>query len=134
MADLKLNFLHVCDTAFPDQNGNLNIIGIFEYISNSSFPFVYPRITVVFNIGGTAGKHAFVVRMVSAKDDKELFRVGQDFELKDSKHRFGSISGFGNVKFEKEGLYKIEVIGDDKKLGEVEIDVRKIPLTTTKKG
>jgi len=48
----KLNFIHLCDSAFISaENGNLNLIGIFDTIISANFPAVHPKFSLVVNVG-----------------------------------------------------------------------------------
>ena len=45
---LKVNFLHVCESAIVEQGtGNLSIISIFENLNAQNFPAMHPTMSVV---------------------------------------------------------------------------------------
>lgn len=46
---MKLNFAILCDNAFTDKEGRLNVIQKFERIYTDRLPTTYPRVTVVTN-------------------------------------------------------------------------------------
>ena len=49
MANVKLNFAHICDYAsFGD--GKLNILGIFKSINTKKLPAIHPQLAIVTNI------------------------------------------------------------------------------------
>jgi len=112
----KLNFLHICDTAFLSNNGNLNIIGIFEKILAAKLPATHPRLTIVANIGGLAGEHNFEIKIVSPKG-KEIVKINGGFTLPKTGDNFGLINSVGNLKIEEKGVYRVEVSADKKSMG-----------------
>ncbi len=46
---MKLGFAIICDNAFTDGDGRLNIVQTFDTLRASSFPAIHPRLTVVTN-------------------------------------------------------------------------------------
>jgi hypothetical protein len=123
----ELNFCHACDMAFLSQTGKLNIIGIFEHINSDTYPFRYPRITLVMNITLETGKHPFKIRLVKTDDSKEAIRQVEG-ELNCKKAgRSGIINEFLDVPVEKPGEYAFEIWVDNEPSGKVAFQVQKIP-------
>ncbi len=120
---MKVNFIHVCDTAFLSTSGNLNIIGIFESIFAPNLPVIHPRITIVANIEGEIGPHDFGVKIID-KQGKVINELRGNFVLDRLNRKFGIISAINSIRFEKEGVYSIELIIDSAKIGETEFEVR----------
>ncbi|NMB91949.1 hypothetical protein GYA37_03855 [candidate division WWE3 bacterium] len=46
---MKLNFAIICDNAFTDEVGRLNIIQTFDVIFAPNFPAIHPRLSIVTN-------------------------------------------------------------------------------------
>ncbi len=43
---VEVDYMHICDYAFPAQGGKACIIGIFDRIHATSFPTVHPQMSV----------------------------------------------------------------------------------------
>lgn len=122
---MKLNFIHVCETAFISQSGNLNIIEIFEGIFASKFPAIHPKLTVVASVEGVKGRHEFEIKILGSAANK-IASVRGGFVLNDTKSKFGIITAFNGIKFEKEDIYKVQIFVDSKNLGETPFEVKQI--------
>ncbi len=125
-SNFELNFVHICDTAFLSQSNNLNIIGIFENITATKLPAIHPRLTVVMNIGGSAGFHEFEIRIVNNRDKSIVSPFKGSFDLPSRKSKFGFIWTVGRIRFEEKGIYKVKIFGDGEKIGETKFVVEKI--------
>ena len=72
---VQVEYMHICDYAFPAQGGKPCIIGIFDRITASKFPNVHPVMTVAAQLRGQQGhKLAVQISMVDPKN-KPLFTV-----------------------------------------------------------
>ena len=129
MASPKLNFIHVCDSAFISQQGNLNIIGIFENILVAKFPAIHPRITIVFNVAGNNGTHEFLLQIKDEKNHGIGPEIKGNFQLDGNKQTFGFIGTIGNIKFEHEGIYYVDITVDGKDLGGTGFKVSKLGIS-----
>ena len=73
MANIKLNYAHLCDMAFLSQEGKVNIIGIFKTIFSQNFPAIHPKfsIAVSFLINDEAkGSHNVKIRTAKRGENK----------------------------------------------------------------
>ena len=52
---MRVLFSHLCEKAFLSQNGNLNMIGIFENIMAEHFPVIFPQLCLVTALKGEPG-------------------------------------------------------------------------------
>lgn len=131
MADVKLNFLHVCDyVSFSE--GKLNILGIFKNINSNSVPVIHPQMFAVVNVKiSKSGKYKQSLKMVNEIDQTEIFK--QDFDLnieipKGKKQaEVGTVAQLNNINFINFGKYKIQVFINDKFVDESEIEISKKP-------
>ncbi|MBU0999194.1 hypothetical protein KKG24_02705 [Patescibacteria group bacterium] len=122
---MKLNFIHVCDTAFLSQDNKLNIIGIFEAILTPSLPAVHSRLTIVANIEGSLGMHDFDIAILDPAD-KKIGVLSGKFNLDAVRKKFGIINTINNLQLTSEGVYSVILSVDSRKLGETNFEIRKI--------
>ncbi len=118
MADTRLNFAHLCDTAFLSKDGKLNIIGIFENIMVAQLPARHPRMTLVMNLHLTKGSHPFKVRMVKDDGNKTVTQVEGNIEYKSEEGNAGLINEFVDVTIDAAGKYSLEIWVDNEPVGE----------------
>ena len=122
----KLNFLIVCETAFPSQEGNLNIIGIFENVFAPNFPAIHPKMTIVFNVSGNIGEYAFDLS-IKGPDKKEIIpSVRGGFNIAGQNTKFGFIGNLVNLKFTTEGTYSVDLSINDRLIGRTQFRVAKL--------
>jgi hypothetical protein len=117
-----------CDAAIQDSNGKVSVLGIFTNITAQLFPATHPHMSlaVMFKAQlSEIGKHDFKIRFIDADGNNIIPPIEGNLEIQDLTP-FGSfIFNFQNVKFEKPGLYSMEIIFD-KRLQ------KSIPLTLIK--
>ncbi len=126
MSQLRVNFLHMCDTAFISQNGTLNIIGIFENINAETLPAVHTRMTAVVNISGTKGTHKIKLRLIGPSDTDAIPSTEGTYPIHDEKQKIGIIQEIINAKFTVEGIYRLVVYSNEQELGKTEFEVKKV--------
>lgn len=123
---MKLEFAHICDTAFATENTkNLNIIGIFEKINASNFPVVHPSFSLVAGTKGEPGIHRKKFKIIN-KDNGNIIVETQDseFVITEGTDKGYFANKFMGVVFPEAGNYKIEIIIDDNPVGSVDFSVR----------
>jgi hypothetical protein len=108
MADVKLNFLHVCENAFTSSDGKLNIIGIFNQIKASSFPAAHPKLSIVSSISGKIGDYTEVIEIVSPRAEV-IARVENNIKIQREGGSANLIAGFVNLIFLIGGKYTIRI-------------------------
>ncbi len=70
---MKIEVAAICDAA-TDQNGKLNMLGVFDYIE-AELPIVIPRCSAVFRVRYTRSEvspHDIEVTITNTLDEKEL--------------------------------------------------------------
>ena len=120
----KLNFLHICESAFlTKDSNNLNVIGIFDSINTLGFPATHPRFAIVVNITpDTSGSHA--INLTIAKDLKNIFEAKMSYDR--AEKRIQIIQNFVGLAFPEEGVYRVKVGLDGVELGSSELTLKKI--------
>jgi hypothetical protein len=114
---MKVNYLIISNNAFIDQDGKLNVLGIFDRIAAISFPVIMPTLFVATNITLSQGSHKEYARI---KKGDWLVDTAESLVTKDieGKHRF--VHNFSNIVFPEAGEYLVEihldgvVVADDK--------------------
>lgn len=119
----KLNFLHICENAFlTDETKNLNLIGIFDTINSSGFPAVHPIFFIVASLSFENDDN-HMVSIVIEKDGHKILE-GKKMNVKGKNPRI--IQRIVNLKFEKDGVYNIQVLEDEKNIGSTILILNKI--------
>lgn len=114
---IHLNFVHLCDTAFLSQSGNLNVIGIFENIVAGKFPAVHPSFTVVTSLKGDRGEHRLYVRVINSETGSEISQaIDLGFAITDETKNLGFINTIVGSRFEGPGSYEVHLFVDDELL------------------
>lgn len=108
MADVKLNFLHVCENAFVSQDGKLSIISIFNQIRANKFPAAHPKLSIVSSVSGGVGKYTEMIEIVSPRAEV-IAQVENDIEIQREGGSANLIASFVNLIFLMSGKYIIRV-------------------------
>jgi len=72
---LKTVYSHLCEKAFLSQNGNLNIIGIFESIASQKFPVSFPHLSIVTSLQGKAGAHQMMIKIINSDTQEDMIKA-----------------------------------------------------------
>ncbi len=114
---MKLNFSILCDNAFVDNDGQLSIIQIFEFINViGSFPASHPKMAIVTNYSMNQNdvniKHIQQIEIIDPTDNI-IASLNITAEPKENRDKLQFISSFINLNFKMPGQYKIKVVIDD---------------------
>lgn len=71
---MNIHYAHLCEKAFLSQNGNLNLIGIFENLAAQQFPISFPQLSIVTALEGEMGEHEQVITIVNVHTNEELLK------------------------------------------------------------
>src|SRR3989338_4809853 len=112
--DIVINFFHICDYASFAERGKLNILGIFENINPKTIPYTHPQMYVVCSIFlKKSGNFKETIKIID-ENNTEISKLEFPVEIKipDDKKKatLGVFTQFNNVKFEKFGNYKVQVL------------------------
>lgn len=114
---MKIKFAIICESAFTDSEGRLNIIQTFNIIRASSFPAIHPKLAVVTNIeleskeisAETISQSTEIVHRGSGK----MLAKSEPVNMKVSqKKNVQFISNFIGLRFDKPGEYDINLVID----------------------
>lgn len=111
MPDLQSSLL--CDDVRQERNGKFILIGIFDSLGIPSLPVVFQRLCVVNRWCCGEGRFKQRSRILLADGNITLVE-GQDVDvqLPNGEATATSIEFFMNVKFDKEGIYWVEILLD----------------------
>jgi len=105
---MKLKFIIICDNAFIDQGGKLNIIQSFDNIATPGFPAIHPRLSIVTRWEFEEGDDKLIGHkqklIIAEEKTKETIAEPPEY-----------INNIIGLKFDREGLYKIHVYMDGEK-------------------
>ncbi|MDH3206379.1 MAG: hypothetical protein OEO79_07195 [Gemmatimonadota bacterium] len=80
---MEVDLALLADAATIDGSGKLNILGIFDRLTTSSFPTRHPRLSLVLRFAAglqEVGKHEVGIKL-KAPDGKELVRIDGEMNL-----------------------------------------------------
>lgn len=121
----------LCDAA-TDNNGKLNILGTFDTIFTSQLPAVHPQCSIALRMmfsKSEEGRHEVRLNLVD-EDGKPLTKdpIVQHVEVQVPDETIflsrNFIVNIQNLRFEKEGLYSIDIALDGRQEGSIPLLVR----------
>lgn len=71
---MNILYAHICEKAFLSQNGNLNLIGIFENIAAQQFPITFPQVAIVTTLEGEVGEHTQQISIINEESGEEVVK------------------------------------------------------------
>ncbi len=122
---MKINFAHICESAFIIQNGTPGVIGIFSRIKSQALPAFRDNTTIIVNFGpndkkqhivSVSGKSPSGIEIVKPVDQKVGPSLNENSNL-------GMILEIKNIEFNEVGRYLFEIFIDGNKLGILPLDL-----------
>ena len=109
--DLQMSIL--CDDVRQERSGKFILIGLFDVIGLPQFPSLFQRVCIVNRWCSGQGVFTEKTRIVGP-DHGEVVAEGQEIpvQLPESESTVTNVQFFMNLKFEKEGVYWVEVLID----------------------
>ncbi len=133
MVPMNVQVAVLCDAA-TDTNGKLNLLGAFDAIFAQQLPATQPQCSIALRVtftNGEDGAHQLRISFVDA-DGKFImpgidlpFRVDLPGDVHFSTLNF--IVGIQQLKFDKPGVYSIDVAVDGRQLTSIPLMVNLIP-------
>jgi hypothetical protein len=131
--DMDLQVAVLCDAA-TDTHGKLNILGTFDTIFTSQLPAVHPQCSIALRMSfskSEEGKHQVNINFVDA-DGKPVMRsvpLGIEVKVPDDSIFLSRnfVVNIQQLKFEKPGLYAIEIAMDGQQNGSIPLLVKQLP-------
>ena len=111
LPDLQCSLL--CEDVRQEATGNFIIVGIIGYVNVPQLPVTAFKLCVFNRWTAGIGQFNESVRLVGP-DGSAVQRQSQvKFQLQDPTHNATNVTVFGQVKFETQGTYYMEVLVDD---------------------
>jgi hypothetical protein len=131
---LNITYSHLCEKAFLSQNGNLNLIGIFEKIATPKFPMAFPQLSIVTSLQGKPGKHQLTIKIVKNKDDKEMIKaINLNINIQapkegntDQIQNIRIIGDINNLQIDETGAYEVQIFIGEEKAYAIPFSVHKV--------
>ena len=124
----------LCDAA-TDNNGKLNILGTFDTIFTGQLPAIHPQCSIALRMMFNKveeGQHKVRLNFVD-EDGKSLMQkpIEQQVDVQVPEDTIflsrNFIVNIQNLRFEKEGLYSIDIAVDGRQEGSIPLLVRVPP-------
>jgi hypothetical protein len=138
---IQLKYAHLCEMAFISQNGNLNMIGLFEKVTAQDFPAIFPRLSLVTTLKGEPGEYKLSIKLhkkakqshltpeAPTKDNGEVTEIMKpitlNINIKDATNDLRIVGDINNLKIPEEGSYQIT-------LGVNGVDIHNLEFTIQK--
>lgn len=109
--DLQMSVL--CDDVRQERTGKFILIGLFDVIGTPQFPAIFQRVCIVNRWCSGQGRFTEKTRIIGP-DNGVVIAEGQDIpvQLPDTEATVTNVEFFMNLKFDKEGVYWIEILID----------------------
>jgi len=118
---MEIHYAHLCEKAFLSQNGNLNLIGIFETVASKQVPVSFPQLSIVTALKAEAGKHQMTIKIIHIESKEEMIKsivfnmdVPEGKEKDENKKKNLRIIGdINNLVLKEYGAYEVQIFLND---------------------
>lgn len=124
---ITLNFAHLCEMAFLSQNGNLNLIGIFEKVSAPQFPATFPRLSMVVSLKTEKGSHTCSIVMKNSAGLAIITPININLTVKEPDKNIRLIGDINNLQIKEPGTYSVQISVNGNLLHTSSFTVEKAP-------
>lgn len=111
LPDLQCSLL--CEDVRQEASGNFILVGVIGYVNVPQLPVTAFKLCVFNRWTAGIGQFTESVRMVAPDGTTVLRNSTVKFQLQDPSHNATNVTLFGQVKFEVQGVYYMEVLVDD---------------------
>jgi len=129
---MELQVAVLCDAA-TDSHGKLNILGTFDTIYTSQLPAVHPQCSIAMRMNfdkSEEGRHAIKLTFVDEDGHPIMRAVDMKFEVSMPEDTIflsrNFVINIQQLKFEKPGLYSIDIGVDDRQAGSIPLQVKHV--------
>jgi hypothetical protein len=115
---MKINFGHLCENAFLNENNTPSLIGVFSKLITAELPARRNNIGIVFNFQPSDSKKHKISMVIISPSGKEISKSPEtDLQTpKELGHNIGFITNTGPLALPEEGNYKLELFIDKEKV------------------
>jgi hypothetical protein len=111
LPDLQCSLL--CEDVRQEASGNFIIVGVIGYVTVPQLPVTAFKLCVFNRWTAGIGQFTESVRMIGPDGTTVLRQSQVKYQLQDPTHNATNVTLFGQVKFETQGTYYMEVLVDD---------------------
>jgi hypothetical protein len=111
LPDLQASLL--CEDVRQETSGNFILIGIIGFVNVPQLPIVAFKLCVFNRWAAGIGNFTESVRLIGPDQTTVIRESKVKFALQDPSHNATNVTVFGQVKFETQGTYYLEVLVDD---------------------
>ena len=126
LPDLQCSLL--CEDVRQEASGNFILVGVIGYVNVPQLPVTAFKLCIFNRWTAGIGQFTESVRLVGPDSATVLRNSSVKFQLQDPSHNATNVTLFGQVKFETQGTYFIEVLVDDVMKIRVPIPVRVVQM------
>ncbi len=115
----------VCDQVLQEAGTNkVTLVGIFERISSSVFPFDWVRgVAVYARLTDAQGTYDMRMELVRLEDEQAIARADFEVTVEDCMRAQEIAREFDRLGFERPGRYEFRLFANDRYLGGSVLDV-----------
>ncbi len=125
LPDLQASVL--CEEVRQEINGNFILIGVIGFVQVPQLPVTALKLCIFNRWVAGIGTFTENVRIVAPVKTTVIRQSNVKFGLQDPSHNATNVSVFGQIKFETEGTYYVEVLVDDVMKLRFPIPIRVVP-------
>lgn len=114
----KQNFLIICDKAELDENGKLNISGVFDSINSKGFPAVHSELVIIANFNLEKGSHKEYFIIEDNLGNELISNRSDQLEVDVAKDRHQFIHRIQKLLLPSEGKYIVKIFIDGNEVGD----------------
>ena len=122
----RLSYTILCDDVRQEMGGKLSLMGLFESIYSNTFPALHHRFAIVNEWSGGQGEFTARVRLLAPDRQELLSESVARLNLFNETQRHRDISVRFNTSFKIPGVYWIEILLDNERIGLVPFPVQLI--------
>src|SRR5216684_2597000 len=111
----EVEYMHICDYAFPGQNGKPCIIGIFDRIGAPAFPAAHPLMAIAIQLRGTAHEMIPIKIELGRPNGDVLVKMEGQIVVNEGGGAFINFN-LVNTQFPEAGRYTVKVSSTGKTL------------------
>jgi hypothetical protein len=106
-----VDWLHVCDHAFRDEQGKLCLIGLFDTLASQELPGRLPMLSVAIGLSDGNGEYEIGLQ-VTAPSGKAVNMKLPPVQLADTRAKARAVIRLNGMPFEEFGTYMFRLVLD----------------------
>jgi hypothetical protein len=126
----EVEYMHICDYAFPGENGKPCVIGIFDWIAGHQFPVTHNQLFIAIQFRGAPNESIRDVRIEIGRPNGDvLATIPGPPELRTSQDGGAFMNaGVNGLTFPEHGRYTIKAIAGGRALHTKSLQLKRIQM------